>query len=69
MPSAAGRLTTNQGAISALTAAAPNATHPAPLTAAASRSCTGVAATAQPYTPMAVASAPAKVVAATPQRR
>lgn len=69
MPSAAGRRLTNQGAISALTAAAPSVTQPMPENSAAAYSCHGAAARAQPDTPSASATAPARVTAGTPQRR
>jgi|SRR6476469_3830076 hypothetical protein len=69
MASAAGLRRTNQGETMALTAAALVAAQPAPLSASAGSSCHGSAATAQPATPTASASAPALVVAATPKRR
>ena len=53
MPSAAGRRCTNQGEISALTAAAPSVTQPMPENRAAAYSCQGCAAVAQPPTPSA----------------
>ncbi|KAG0921788.1 hypothetical protein G6F31_020182 [Rhizopus arrhizus] len=61
MPSAVGRRRTNHGAISALTAAAPKATQPMPLTTAAAYNCHGAWATAQPAPPSASSTAPPNV--------
>ncbi|KAG0731145.1 hypothetical protein G6F23_015598 [Rhizopus arrhizus] len=69
MPSAVGRRRTNHGAISALTAAAPKATQPMPLTTAAAYNCHGAWATAQPATPSASSTAPPNVVCGTPADR
>jgi hypothetical protein len=66
---AAGLARSNHGATIALTAAAPIATQPPPLRIAAAKSCTGVAAMAQPTTPPASVSTPADVTRETPNRR
>ncbi len=52
----------------ALMAAAPIVTQPAPLSRAATNSCQGCAATAQPSVPSASAAAPTQVVSGKPQR-
>jgi hypothetical protein len=53
----------------ALTAAAPMATQPPPLSSAARKSCQGSHATAHATTPAASATDPAFVTAGTPKRR
>ncbi len=69
MPSAAGRERTNQGETIALTAAALIAHQPAPLSKAATKSCHGAAATAQPKVPSASDRTAALVMTGTPNQR
>jgi len=66
--SAAG-LRENQGETITLTAAAPIAAQPAPLSSVAIKSCQGAVALAQAKTPTANRTAPALVTSATPKRR
>jgi len=66
--SAAGRVRTNHGAITALTATAPIVTQPPPLSSAAAISCHGRSHSAQPSTPSVVTTAPVHAVAPTPNR-
>ncbi len=69
MPSAAGRIRTNQGETMPLIAAALVAPHPAPVSRLAAKNCHGAALTAQPTRPPARHSAAILVARAVPRRR
>ena len=69
MPSAAGRVRTNHGDTTALSAAALIVPQPVPLKTAATNSCHGAFAWAQAMMPVAINSAPILITPLVPKRR